>query len=92
MDFEAVLLGVGGVEDLDLEQFQDPRRRLLVDRHIAQGRGEGVGARKRQSLNGDAVARAQKHHPLDDRRGGSEQGIGRGGDGAGIDISGVRRD
>ena len=70
VDFQAVFLGVGGVEHLYLGQVPDSINGGLVDGHRAQGRHEGVGAAQRQALHGDPVAGAQQDDGLDGAAGG----------------------
>jgi len=92
MDFQAVLLVVGGVEDLDLGKFEGAGNRLLVHPHLAQRGGEGIVAADRQPPNRNPVAGPQQQHTGDPFAGRFDPGVSGGGNLSGIDVTGMGGD
>ena len=71
LDLEAVLAVVGARRAGELRQLREPRDRLAVHRHLAEGRGErrDRGRRQRAAAEIGVVRRAEQDHPRELRAG-----------------------
>ena len=92
MHLQAVLAGVGRVEDLHLRQVGELGERPGVHSDPAERSLEELGAGGRETSEGHVVAGAQQDDPANGLACPAEAGVGGGRDRARIDVTGVGRD
>jgi hypothetical protein len=92
LHLQGVFQGMGAVVDLDLRQAGHGGHGGLVQFDAAERGVEGGRVRQGQARQPHPVHRAEQHHPLDAAGEGGEQGVGAGGDRAGIDVAGMGHD
>jgi hypothetical protein len=92
LHFQCVLLQMREVARDDLWHVAHTVERLAVDRHAAEGRGEGVVGGNRQAAHRHAVHRSQHDDTAHDTARVAELLVGASGDRAGIDVAGVGHD
>ncbi len=90
--FEAVLIPVGGVEDLHLRQLQDGIDRFAIQWHAAQRCGEAVRTRSRQAAQRDPVRRTEQDHAANHLALTRDASVRRRGHRARIDVAGMGHD
>ena len=77
--------------DRHLRQVGDLACSIEIDFDPTQWGVESLRTRQRQAMHRDAMCGPEQHHAPDLFGNWSEQGVSAGGDGAGVDVAGVRR-
>ena len=92
LHLEAVLGGMGGIEDVHLRMAQAVVDGDAIEWNLSERRGEGVGVAGREAIDAHAVGGSEQDDPFDASAVWLDGGVDGAGDRTRVHVPGVRRD